>query len=90
MQKKLNNHSLGTTTFIAAIENMLPPVFARHQLTELTGGLINSRTISNLQSKKIGPPAVKFKGRVGLEKGTFVTWLKTQVTTFNNQSFDKG
>lgn len=80
----MNIHDANDSSFfISAVAKMLPPVFARHKLTELTGGLVNSRTISNLQSKNEGPPAVKFKGRVGLEKESFLIWLETRVSPFN-------
>lgn len=65
--------------FIGAIREILPPIFARHSLTEITGGLINSRTIANMQAKRQGPPAVSFKGRVGFERGTFIAWLEKTI-----------
>lgn len=81
----MNIHDANDSSFfISAVAKMLPPVFARHKLTELTGGLVNSRTISNLQSKKEGPPAVKYKGRIGLEKETFIAWLSTRITPCSN------
>ncbi|GFM36249.1 hypothetical protein [Desulfovibrio psychrotolerans] len=65
--------------FIGAIRELLPPIFARHSLTEITGGLINSRTIANLQAKRQGPPSILFKGRVGFERGSFLSWLDGRI-----------
>jgi len=62
-------------SFIEAIREMLPPIFARHSLTEITGGLINSRTIANAQSRRQGPPSVLVNGKVGFERETFIAWL---------------
>jgi hypothetical protein len=66
--------------FIDVLRDLLPPIFPRHALTKLTGGLINSRTIANVQSKRQGPPAVNFKGRVGFERNQFISWLEGTVT----------
>lgn len=68
--------------FISALRDMLPRIFARHTLTDITGGLINSRTIANKQSKGEGPPAVKFKGRVGFERESFLHWLEQSIEEF--------
>jgi hypothetical protein len=68
------------SNFIMAIRSLLPPIFPRHELTKITSGLINSRTIANIQSKKQGPPSVLFKGKVGFERETFITWLESRIS----------
>lgn len=62
--------------FIDALELALPPVFARHRLTELSGGLINSRTITNRMSLGDGPPGIRVGQIVGFSRDSFIAWLK--------------
>ena len=62
--------------FLSAMEKILPDVFARHALTNLSGGLINSRTIANKASRGDGPPFIRSSKVIGLEKSSFLQWLK--------------
>jgi len=62
--------------FLSAMENILPDVFARHALTNLSGGLINSRTIANKNSLGHGPPFIRSSKVIGFEKSSFLKWLK--------------
>ena len=64
---------------ISALRKSLPPVFARAELTRLTGGACNSRTIANLQSLRQGPPAHKLGKRTVLEKEAFLSWLAARL-----------
>jgi len=66
-----------TDSFIDALEQALPPVFARHRLTKLSGGLINSRTIANKMSQGIGPKGIKIGRNVGFSRDGFISWLKS-------------
>lgn len=72
--KKSKN--IETETFLNAMEKSLPEVFARHSLTNLSGGLINSRTIANRNSRGDGPPFVRYGKAIALEKVSFLQWLK--------------
>lgn len=60
---------------IEALRKSLPPVFARCELTRLTGGAVNHRTVANLQSLRQGPPAHKLGKRTVLEREAFLAWL---------------
>jgi len=70
------NSEIETEKFIDAIEQALPPIFARHSLTKLSGGLINSATIANRMSRGDGPPGIRFGRNVGLVRKSFVEWLR--------------
>lgn len=56
---------------------IMPPVFVRQQALELTGGMIDGRTLANLDSAGTGPEGrVKMgKGKVGYMREPFVDWF---------------
>jgi hypothetical protein len=62
--------------FIDQIEQTFPPIFARHSLTKLSGGLINSATLANKMSRGDGPPGIRFGRNVGFTRESFIAWLK--------------
>ena len=62
-------------SFLETLRGLLPPIFARSRLTELTGGLINSRTIANLHCLKKGPPFIKLGNKVVMELEPFLAWV---------------
>ncbi|SHO50422.1 hypothetical protein [Desulfopila aestuarii] len=62
--------------FLEDLERALPPIFARHRLTELSGGLINSRTIANRMSLGNGPPGIMVGRKIGLSRESFINWLR--------------
>ena len=74
MNQKINEAAL--YLILDAIDRTWPAIFARHNLTELSGGLINSRTIANRQSRGDGPPYVRYGKAIALEKVSFLQWLK--------------
>ena len=74
MNKKINEVAL--YLILDAIDRTWPDIFARHNLTNLSGGLINSRTIANRHSRKDGPPFVRLGKVIALEKVSFLQWLK--------------
>ena len=55
----------------------MPPVFVRQQVRELTGGMIDGRTLANLDSKGEGPEGkVKMgKTKAGYLREPFVDWF---------------
>jgi hypothetical protein len=64
---------------LEAIDRTWPDIFARHNLTNLSGGLINSRTVANRHSRGDGPPFVRIGKTIGLEKSSFLQWLKGDI-----------
>lgn len=66
--------------FVEALEQVLPPVFPRHRLTELSGGLINARTITNRMSLGSGPPGVRVGKTVGFSRESFMKWLRRELS----------
>lgn len=71
--------------FIEALEQSLPAIFARYQLTELSGGLINSRTIANRMSRGDGPPGIRIGRNVGFSRGSFIAWLRDNIQNLKKE-----
>lgn len=60
----------------------MPPVFVRQQVRGLTGGMIDGRTMANLDSLGLGPAGkVKMgKGKAGYIREPFVDWFIGRLT----------
>lgn len=59
----------------------MPPVFVRQQVRELTGGMIDGRTLANLDSKKEGPKGKVSMGKikVGYLREPFIDWFLSRL-----------
>lgn len=55
----------------------LPAVFVRQQVKELTGGMIDGRTLANLDSRQEGPEGRVKMGKIkaGYLREPFVDWF---------------
>lgn len=62
-----------------ALKKAFPPVFGKCQVTELSGGLINSRTVTNRMSIGTGPPSFKYGNKVGFTRDIFIEWVIEQI-----------
>jgi hypothetical protein len=52
-------------------------IVARERVEDFTGGLINRRTLANLDSQGIGPAIrIRCGRKVGYEINSFVAWLE--------------
>lgn len=59
------------------LEKVLPAVFSRQEICKILGGIFKPKTLSNLDSKGLGPSTkVKIGKKVGYEKDTFLHWLR--------------
>jgi len=63
----------------------LPLVFVRQQVKELTGGMIDGRTMANLDSKGEGPGGKVSMGKtkVGYIREPFVDWFVGRLSVRN-------
>lgn len=60
------------------------PLVARKQVAEFSGGLINPRTLSNMDSAGTGPKErMKVGGTVVYPVDSFVEWLEARVVKSN-------
>ena len=68
------------------LREAFPPVFARHKVGELSGGLVSSGTCANADSAGTGP-AIRLRiGRhTAYERESFISWLLEK-----NQPLKKG
>lgn len=60
---------------------ILPAVFVRQQVKELTGGMVDGRTLANLDSKGDGPAGKVCMGRVkvGYIREPFIDWFLSRL-----------
>jgi hypothetical protein len=60
------------------LETMLPPVFPRSRVGQLTDGLFSPGYLANLDSAGTGPPRTAFgqRGQVVYERETFLDWVR--------------
>ncbi len=67
-------------TIIEKLEETLPVVFGRTEVEKLLPGIINSKTLANLDSAGTGPATYYKQGRkVFYERETFLEWLGKRV-----------
>lgn len=65
--------------FWQRLRENLTPTFPRSKVTLLTGGLISSRTLANLDSLGLGPTVrVRIGKIIGYERENFIAWLKAR------------
>jgi hypothetical protein len=76
-KKKGENMQSTSEIFYTALEKNLPPVFSREEAAKALGGLLQARTLRNIDMKGTGPKTkVRVGKKVGYERNTFVQWLK--------------
>lgn len=62
---------------LSILHQTLPPVIARKDIRIHLGGLISSGYLANLDSKGLGPRAIKSNRRVAYLRDDLITWLET-------------
>ena len=62
------------------LEKSLPPVLARKEVGRLTGGLVASHTLANVDAKGSGPAGRIFIGRhTANNREDSLAWLRSQI-----------
>ena len=62
------------------LERTLPPVFSRQVASDMLGGLISAKTLSNLDALGEGPRGkVKFVQKTRYKRDMFISWLKSRM-----------
>lgn len=65
--------------FSKLAESWPSPIVARQSISEFTGGLVNPRTLANLDCKGEGPAGrFKVKRKVGYPAAEVVAWLENR------------
>lgn len=62
---------------LSLLENNLPPVIARKDITKYLGGLISRGYLANLDSQGRGPRSIKTGRRVAYLREDLIAWLAT-------------
>lgn len=63
---------------IAQLEKSLPPILARSEVPKLTGGMISSGRLANLDYMGQGPRKVTMGRRVGYLRADFIRWMRSR------------
>ena len=62
------------------LERTLPPVFSHQVASDMLGGLISAKTLSNLDALGGGPRGkVKFVQKTRYKRDMFISWLKSRM-----------
>lgn len=60
------------------LEQSLPLVFTRREVSRLLGGLISCGRLANLDSEGSGPPKIRLGKKVGYPRGPFIAWMRAR------------
>ena len=75
--ERLINHGLGTEAFFRSIEQELPPVMSRAELSRATGGLISAKTLSNEDALHKGPAErVRAGSKIGYTRASAMAYIR--------------
>ena len=73
-----------TPDFSKLFEKWPSPLVARSELSRFSGGLLNSKTLANLDSAGIGPPGrVRIGRKVAYTVSGLIEWLESRATFLN-------
>lgn len=62
------------------------PLVARREVTRFSGGILNPRTLANLDSQGEGPPRVKWGAKmVAYPTKSLVEWMRKRATKTTNE-----
>lgn len=76
-QMEISMQSTSTKPDLSILHRTLPPVIARKDIQLHLGGLISSGYLANLDSKGLGPRALKSQRRVAYLREDLIEWLET-------------
>jgi len=78
MSKKNERRPKGQ--FIDQLRKELPPIWDRVMTTQLTGGVVNARTLANLMSNGEGPSGTYvMKRKIIITRDSFLEWLRSRI-----------
>lgn len=61
------------------LERSLPPILSRSEVPKLTGGLISSGRLANLDSEGKGPRSIRLGRKIGYTRSDFISWMRSRV-----------
>ncbi|WP_272698864.1 helix-turn-helix transcriptional regulator [Desulfovibrio sp. Fe33] len=65
---------------IQELERTLPPIIARTAVHQLTGGLISTGRLANLDSLGQGPKRIRVGRKVAYLRSDFTAWLASRTS----------
>ena len=76
-----------TVDFSVMAERWSSPFIARHEVERFTGGIINPRTLANLDSKGEGPKGrVRVGRKIAYPVPNFIEWLESRAERVREKS----
>jgi hypothetical protein len=66
--------------FIAFLEKVLPDMFMRSQVSQLTNGIISSKTMQNRDTTGVGPVQHRVGTKICYDKAEFIEWARQYFT----------
>lgn len=77
MSKKTNPAKLNQPDFSSLAENWPSPFISREEVQKFTGGIVNRRTLANLDSLGMGPEGrIRVGRKVAYPVAQFIEWLE--------------
>lgn len=65
---------------LSELRRTLPPFIARKKIEHYLGGILSAAYLSNLDSRKQGPPRIKIGRNVGYLRDPLIDWLEARIT----------
>ncbi|MDL2279579.1 hypothetical protein LJC15_02810 [Desulfovibrio sp. OttesenSCG-928-G11] len=57
----------------------LPPVIARHKISDYLGGVFSEKYLANLNSAGLGPRRIKFERKAAYLREDLIDWLLSRI-----------
>ena len=70
---------MSQNSLIVELRATMPSVFKRSQVGVLTGGMVNTKTLANLDSQGKGPERFRLGKLVAYEREAFLAWLESRM-----------
>ncbi|MEI6127798.1 MAG: hypothetical protein WCQ99_14725 [Pseudomonadota bacterium] len=67
-------------TFSKLAEKWPSAIVARTEVSNFTGGLVNEKTLANMDSLGIGPARVRVGRKIAYPVTDFIVWLESRAT----------
>lgn len=78
------NPTKETPDFSKLFEKWPSPLVARSELSRFSGGLLNSKTLANLDSNGTGPGGrVRIGRKVAYKVSSLIEWMESRATRLN-------
>ena len=82
----LIRQGIGSEAFFRSIEQELPPVVSRAELSKATGGLVSAKTLSNEDALHKGPTErVRAGSKIGYTRASAMAYIRKKITYYDKR-----